>query len=136
MQVSLMDWEQNDYILIIEDDDGVGQGLTEVLQENGHRVVSFEDGRMALDYLQQKSILPRLILLDSARPETKGREFLIERRKDARIAAVPVVDISGDSARSNEPPLSSSFAQMLREPVSLDAILGAVARSAPGRVEA
>ncbi len=136
MQVSLMDWEQNDYILIIEDDDGVGQGLTEVLQENGHRVVSFEDGRMALDYLQQKSILPRLILLDSARPETKGREFLIERRKDARIAAVPVVDISGDSAPSNEPPLSSSFAQMLRGPVSLDAILGAVARCAPGRLEA
>jgi CheY-like chemotaxis protein len=137
MQVTLMDWEQNDYILIIEDDDGVGQGLTEVLQDNGHRVVSFEDGRMALDYLQQKSILPRLILLDSARPGTKGREFLLERRKDARIASVPVVDISGDSEASIEPaPSTTSLSHMLRRPVSVDAILGAVARWAPAPVEA
>lgn len=138
MQVTLMDWEQNDYILIIEDDDGVGQGLTEVLQENGHRVVSFEDGLMAVEYLQQKSILPRLILLDSARPETKGREFLLERRKDARIAGVPVVDISGDGEAAIElsPSSSPSLAHMLRRPVSVDAILGAVARCAPAPVEA
>jgi DNA-binding response OmpR family regulator len=125
-----MDWEQNDYILIIEDDDGVGQRLTERLEANGHRVVSFEDGRMALDYLQQKSILPRLILIDCARPETKGREFLIARRKDARIAAVPVVDIS-DADLELDPTPSSSFAKMLAKPPSLDAILGAVARRAP-----
>ncbi|MET0591103.1 MAG: response regulator [Polyangiaceae bacterium] len=130
-----MDWEQNDYILIIEDDDGVGQGLTERLQENGHRVVSFEDGRMALEYLQQKSILPRLILLDSARPETNGREFLIERRKDARIGAIPVVDIA-DASEMLEPPPSSSLAKMLVRPRSLEAILGAVERWVPAPVEA
>lgn len=135
MQVRLMDWEQNDYILIIEDDDGVGRGLTERLEENGHRVVSFENGRMALEYLEQKSILPRLILLDSARPETKGREFLIERRKDARIAAIPVVDI-GDANELLDPPPSSSFAEMLARPPSFDAILGAVERWVPAPVEA
>ena len=131
MQVRLMDWEQNDYILIIEDDDGVGQGLTERLEAKGHRVVSFEDGRMALEYLQQKSILPRLILIDCARPGTKGREFLIERRKDARIAAVAVVDISDAADFELDPPPSSSFAKMLAKPPSLDAILGDVARRAP-----
>ena len=129
MQVRLMDWEQNDYILIIEDDDGVGQGLTERLQESGHRVVSFENGRMALDYLRQKSILPRLILLDSARAQTNGREFLAERRKDARISSIPVVGISGTEAHDS--PASSSLAQMLTKPVSLDAVLGAVQRFAP-----
>ena len=126
-----MDWEKNDYILIIEDDDGVGEGLTEMLQANGHRVVSFEDGRMALDYLRQKSILPRLILLDSARPKTYGREFLAERRKDARISTVPVVGIGGGEAPSHDAPLSSSLAQMLTKPVSLDAVLGVVQRWAP-----
>jgi DNA-binding response OmpR family regulator len=131
-----MDWEKNDYILIIEDDDGVGQGLTEMLQDNGHRVVSFEDGRMALDYLRQKSILPRLILLDSARPQTNGREFLAERRKDARISAVPVVGIAGGEIAGGEganldAPISTSLAQMLPKPVSLDAVLGVVQRWVP-----
>jgi DNA-binding response OmpR family regulator len=125
-----MDWEQNDYILIIEDDEGLGEGLTEVLQDNGHRVVTFGDGRMALDYLQQKSILPRLILLDSARPQTKSREFLAERRKDARIATIPVVGISGDET-SQDLPISSSLAQMLTRPVSRDAVLGVVQRWVP-----
>jgi CheY-like chemotaxis protein len=126
-----MDWEKNDYILIIEDDDGVGQGLTEMLQDNGHRVVSFDDGRMALDYLRQKSILPRVILLDSARSQKNGREFLAERRKDVRISAVPVVGISGGDAAPNDAPISSSLSQMLTKPVSLDAVLGIVQRWAP-----
>jgi DNA-binding response OmpR family regulator len=125
-----MDWEQNDYILVIEDDEGIGEGLTEMLQENGHRVVTFGDGRMALDYLQQKSILPRLILLDSARPQAHGREFLAERRKDARLSTVPVVGISGGES-SQDAPLSSSIAQMLTKPVSRDAVLGVVQRWAP-----
>jgi DNA-binding response OmpR family regulator len=125
-----MDWEKNDYILIIEDDDGVGEGLTEMLQDNGYRVVTFGDGRMALDYLRQKSILPRVILLDSARPQTHGREFLAERRKDARIATVPVVGISASETNQDQP-VSSSLAQMLTKPVSLDAVLGVVQRWAP-----
>ena len=125
-----MDWEQNDYILIIEDDDGVSQGLTDLLQDNGHRVVTFDDGRMAIDYLRQKFILPRLILLDSARPHTHGREFLVARRADARISSIPVIGISAHDA-SLEPPISSSFTQMLTQPVSRDAVLGAVQRWAP-----
>jgi CheY-like chemotaxis protein len=125
-----MDWEQNDYILVIEDDDRAVEGLTEMLQENGHRVVTFDDGRMALDYLRQKSILPRLILLDSARPQTHGREFLAERRTDARLATVPVVGISADED-GQEQAVPSSVAQMLSKPVSLDAVLGVVQRWAP-----
>ena len=125
-----MDWEQNDYILVIEDDEGIVEGLTAMLQDNGHRVVTFGDGRMALDYLQQKSILPRLILLDSARHETHAREFLAERRRDVRLATVPVVGISGGET-SQEAPISASLAQMITKPVSLDAVLGVVQRWAP-----
>jgi len=127
-----MDWEQNDYILVIEDDERAVEGLTEMLQENGHRVVSFDDGRMALDYLKQKSILPRLILLDSARPEAHSSEFLAERRKDARLATVPVVGISTGETSHEQPP-SSSLAQMLTKPLSVDAVLGAVQRWAPAQ---
>jgi CheY-like chemotaxis protein len=131
-----MDWEKNDYILVIEDDETVGEGLASMLQENGHRVVTFDDGRMALDYLRQKSILPRLILLDSARRGTNGREFLAERRKDARIAAVPLIGISGGTESPpseivHEPPPSASFGHLMARPISLDAILGVVQHWVP-----
>jgi CheY-like chemotaxis protein len=124
-----MDWEQKDYILIIEDDDDMSESLTEILQEQGHRVVSFGDGRLALDYLRQKSILPRVIFLDFMMPHMDGWQFLAEHRKDARLAKVPVVGISG-SDRVHEQPVSPSLTHLLRKPVSFDAVVGAVLRCA------
>ena len=125
----IVEWEGKDYILVVEDDGDVSETLTEVLQEDGHRVVTFEDGQLALDYLRQKSILPRLIFLDFLLPRMDGWQFLAEQRKDDRIADVPVVGISG-SDRVDERSLSKSLVQFLRKPLTLDALLGAVRRCA------
>jgi len=125
-----MDWEQRDYILIVEDDDDMSESLTEILQEQGHRVVSFGDGRLALDYLRQKSILPRLIFLDFMMPYMDGWQFLAEHRKDPRLAKVPIVGISG-SDRVQDPAVAPSLTHLLRKPVSFDAVVGAVRRCAP-----
>ena len=132
--MKILDWEQRDYILIIEDDDDVSESLTQMLQEEGHRVVSFGDARLALDYLRQKSVLPKLIFLDFLMPHMDGWQFLAERRKDARISEVPVVGISG-SEHVHEQLLSQSLTQLLKKPVSLDALLGAVHRHAPASLE-
>ena len=120
-----MDWEQKDYILLIEDDDDVSESLTTMLQEEGHRVISFGDGRLALDYLRQKSILPRMIFLDIKMPHMDGWQFLAERCKDPRIKGVPVVAISGSEC-VRDVAAAQSLAQFLKKPVSLDALLGAV----------
>jgi DNA-binding response OmpR family regulator len=127
----MVEWEGRDYILIVEDDDDVSDTFADALQEDGHRVVSFQDARLALDYLKQKSILPRLIFLDFLMPHMDGWQFLAERRKDARIAEVPVVGVSA-SDRVDERSLSRNVVQLLRKPVSLDALLGAVRRCASG----
>jgi CheY-like chemotaxis protein len=132
--MKILDWEQKDYILIIEDDEDVSESLTEMLQAEGYRVVTFGDARLALDYLQQKSVLPKLIFLDFLMPHMDGWQFLAERRKDARISEVPVVGISG-SERVHDQSLSPSLAQLLKKPVSLDAVLGAVQRYAPASLE-
>jgi CheY-like chemotaxis protein len=125
-----MDWEQRDYILIVEDDDDMSESLTEILQEQGHRVVSFGDARLALDYLRQKSILPRLIFLDFMMPHMDGWQFLAEHHKDPRLARIPVVGISG-SDRVSEHAHPTRIAHLLRKPVSFDAVIGAVQRCAP-----
>jgi CheY-like chemotaxis protein len=130
----IVEWEGKDYILVVEDDGDVSETVTEVLQEDGHRVVTFEDGRLALDYLRQKSILPRLILLDFLMPHMDGWQFLAERRNDDRIAEVPVVGISG-SDRVDERSLSTSLVQFLRKPLTLDALLAAVRRCAASPID-
>jgi two-component system, chemotaxis family, chemotaxis protein CheY len=128
----MIDWEQRDYILIIEDDEDVSESLTEMLQKDGHRVVTFGDGRQALDYLRQKSVLPKLILLDFLMPHMDGWQFLAEYRKDRRIAGSPVVGISA-SDQVHEDLASHNLADLLKKPVSLDALLDAVERYAPAR---
>ncbi len=126
----MIDWEQKEYILIIEDDDDVSETLTDMLQKEGHRVVTFADGRLALDYLRQKSVLPTLILLDFLMPHMDGWQFLAEYRQDRRIASTPVVGISG-SDHVHRHSLAHSLADLLKKPVSLDALLGAVQRCVP-----
>jgi CheY-like chemotaxis protein len=126
----VVDWERSDYILLVEDDGDVSETVTDLLQEEGHRVICFPNGRQALEYLRQKVILPRVILLDFLMPHMNGWQFLAERRKDARLAEVPVVGISG-SDRVDEDSLSPSVMQLLKKPVSLDALLVAVERCTP-----
>src|SRR5262245_50109043 len=126
-----IEWEGRDYILIVEDDAEVSETFTEALQENGHRVVSFGDARFALEYLRQKSVLPQLIFLDFLMPDMDGWQFLAEHRRDRRISEVPVVGVSG-SDRVDERSLSRSVVQLLRKPVSLDALLDAVRRCVGG----
>jgi CheY-like chemotaxis protein len=126
-----VEWEERDYILIVEDDGDVSETFTDALQEEGHRVVSFQDARLALEYLRQKSVLPRLIFLDFLMPHMDGWQFLAERRTDPRIAEIPVVGVSA-SERVDERSLSRSVVQLLRKPVSLDQLLGAVRRCASG----
>jgi CheY-like chemotaxis protein len=126
----MTEWEKPDYILVVEDDIAVSETFTEVLEEEGHRVVCFDDGRPALEYLRQKSILPQLIFLDFLMPHMNGWQFLAERRRDRRIAEVPVVGVSA-SDRVDED-AARSVVELLRKPVSLDALLGAVRRCAVG----
>jgi len=125
----IVDWEGRDYILIVEDDRDVSDTFAEVLEEDGHRVVIFQDGRLALDYLRQKSVLPRLIFLDFLMPHMDGWQFLAERSKDLRISEVPIVGVSG-SDRVEEGRLFPSVVQLLKKPVSFEALTGAVRRCA------
>jgi CheY-like chemotaxis protein len=124
-----VEWEGSDYILVVDDDGDVSETFADALEEEGHRVVSFQDARFALDYLRQKSILPQLIFLDFLMPHMDGWQFLAERRKDPRIADVPIVGVSA-SDRVDERSLSRGVVQLLRKPVSLDALVAAVRRCA------
>jgi len=80
-------------ILVVEDDPSLRNGMRSVLEEAGYRVVTAENGRVALTRLASGHP-PALILLDLRMPELDGWQFLRLRRFDSELSAVPIVVLS------------------------------------------
>jgi chemosensory pili system protein ChpA (sensor histidine kinase/response regulator) len=79
------------HILIVDDHVSLQMLLTAFLQELGYVVYAVNNGKEALRYLRQTTVLPNLMLLDVAMPVMTGWEFLCERERDVRLADIPVV---------------------------------------------
>jgi DNA-binding response OmpR family regulator len=75
-------------IVIIEDDPGIADFLSELLGMEDYRVASFPDG-MALDAVIAAA--PRLIFLDLMLPTPDGVEICRRLRANPRTRATPIV---------------------------------------------
>lgn len=80
-------------ILLIEDSSGERELFRLALKQTGLEVALFteQDAEAALNFLNNHSELPSLILLDWHLGKQRGDEFLKRLRADARLAAIPVV---------------------------------------------
>jgi len=79
-------------VLVVDDDAAVREGLLEFLRDEGYEALGAENGRRALDLLEEGEA-PRLILLDLMMPVMDGWQFLAERAR--RAYPTPVVLLSG-----------------------------------------
>ena len=77
-------------VLIIEDNEVNRLLLEDILKEKYH-VISAENGKLALDILQQSNEDIAVILLDIQMPLMNGYEFLEIVRKDAVYSRIPVI---------------------------------------------
>jgi CheY-like chemotaxis protein len=111
-------------VLVVDDDASTRQTLRALLEEEDFEVACAADGQDALDYLAEAGP-PALILLDLAMPVLDGRQFRERQRRDPRLAAVPVILLSGerDVARTAAALGVSLF---FRKPVELGRLLDAV----------
>jgi CheY-like chemotaxis protein len=80
-------------ILVVEDDRDTRTLVADLLREEGYRVATAENGRLALDRLRQGE-RPTLILLDLRMPVVDGWTFLDVQRDDPGIPAIPVLIFS------------------------------------------
>ena len=83
-------------VLVVEDNPEVRQALVALLEDGGFPVAQAPDGVSALRLLRAGAVHPCLIVLDLVMPRMDGWDFLKERRRDDRIAAIPVVVVSAD----------------------------------------
>lgn len=83
-----------DYILIVEDDNGIHHMMKELLQGNGYEVKSAYSGTEALLYLEKQA--PQAVILDLMLPGMMGEELLSEIKKADPETAVIVTSAKDD----------------------------------------
>ncbi len=89
-------------VLVVDDDQGVRQMLARALEFEGFVVVEAANGRDALTRLRSGR-KPGIIVLDLRMPIMDGWAFRVAQQKDARIAGIPVIVLSGaDTHRFRE----------------------------------
>lgn len=86
-------------IMVVDDDRDVRDGIVELLQKRGYRVVQATDGAHALGQLRS-GVIPALILLDLQMPRMTGEELAAECARDPALAGIPILIISSDTTRA------------------------------------
>lgn len=79
-------------VLIVEDDVPTRELMERTLKKVGWRVTAVENGRVALDQLENH--IPDLILLDLMMPEMDGFQFISELRQTPQWCHIPTVVIT------------------------------------------
>jgi two-component system response regulator len=94
---------QTDHVLVIEDNDGDYETVTEAVRRAGitnqlRRAVSGSDGvDMLLEAIANGSTLPALVLLDLNTPSADGRDALLQIRENPTLLTIPLVVLSASA---------------------------------------
>ena len=115
-------------ILIVEDDPAIRETLAEILEYEGHAVVTAKDGCDALERLNG-GLQPGLILLDLMMPGVSGWGLAGQLRQNPALAEVPIVVISGVHDLEQQA-TQLGAAGFLNKPVEVERLLEFVTRYA------
>jgi two-component system, NtrC family, nitrogen regulation response regulator NtrX len=114
-------------ILIVDDEVGIRELLSEILQDEGYRVALAENAGEARAYRQRQQ--PALVLLDIWMPDTDGVTLLREWGASA-LLTMPVIMMSGHGTIETavEATRIGAF-DFLEKPIGLQKLLATIARA-------
>jgi CheY-like chemotaxis protein len=108
-------------VLIVEDDAEVREYFHFALRQAGHTVSVAVDGLEALRRIDA-GFLPDVIVLDLGLPVLSGHEVLKELAAQPHTRSIPVIIVTGMSARPSPP----SVRCRLQKPVEAELLLATV----------
>jgi len=86
------DRREKSRVLVVDDDQGVRDYLTQLLQEQDYDVITAADGQAAVAAAQD--FQPDLITMDLAMPVMDGRTAIVKLRADPQLQHIPIMVIS------------------------------------------
>ena len=110
-------------LLLVEDDQGIREALSDLLEELGYQTLVATDGRRGLELARQQSE-PCAVLLDWRLPILDGAAFLEGLRSLPRGAEFPVILSTAD--RSVLPSAVGGVVGILSKPFDVDALLALI----------
>ncbi|CAM2139387.1 Response regulator [Pararobbsia alpina] len=111
-------------ILVVDDEMGIRELLSEILSDEGHAVDVAENAQAARDYFEQQT--PDLVLLDIWMPDTDGVSLLKEWAAQGQLK-MPVIMMSGHATIDTAVEATKIGAlNFLEKPITLQKLLKAV----------
>jgi two-component system, chemotaxis family, chemotaxis protein CheY len=117
-------------ILVIEDNADLRESISEILALNGFLASGVENGKAALDMLEESQTPPALILLDLTMPVMDGVTFLEHFKQTPRFRKIPVLLMTAQEA-----PPASDVAALLPKPFTPRSLLSLVKQFLTRRAE-
>ena len=111
-------------LLIIDDDLGILQGISRVLNEAGYKTASSTNRRNAIQTFKRHAQSIRLVILDALLPSTHGKNILRQLKKIN--PAILVLGFSGASTQDLESLREAGAAEVLRKPLHPEKLLKTV----------
>lgn len=113
-----------DQILVVDDSPDNLFLVQTILEEEGYFVVLAEDGRSALQKIEQSP--PDLVLLDVMMPGMDGYEVTRRLRENAHLPFIPILLITAYDSPSVVEGLDTGADDFIRKPVQVDELLARV----------
>jgi len=113
-------------VLVVDDEPGIRNTLRGILAEEGLRVLEAEDGRQALQVIENEQ--PELLILDIWMPEVDGLQVLQQINDLTAPPAVIVISGHGNIETAVKATKLGAF-DFIEKPFSLDALLRVVNRA-------
>jgi DNA-binding NtrC family response regulator len=106
-------------ILVIDDEKDIVDSLRDILEEQGHVVLTAGNGMEGLKHLEQTSNPFGLIIVDLTMPVMDGERFLEAFSERAEASTTPVIVMTA----TPRIPTSVLPVQILRKPLELEHML-------------
>jgi CheY-like chemotaxis protein len=113
-------------VMVVEDDILLREAMTEVLKLEGWRVFKAENGRVALEHIEDKK--PSLILLDLLMPEMDGFEFVAHLRQNEKWRSIPIVVLTATKLSTEDQARLHGYVETIfqKESYSRDELLALI----------
>jgi CheY-like chemotaxis protein len=119
---------QLSWVLIVDDDEGIRDALSETLSDEGFPVATAANGQEAIDWLRERRPPSCVVLLDLMMPVMDGAGFLRAKQADPVLSAIPVlvVTAAGPALRVDRTP---DVKDAISKPFELPHLMAAICAS-------